>query len=98
MTQTSLRYELHHGRVVRVHETRPLNISEMFQAALNRAPDRTALVDGDLRLNYARLAEHVGGYASFLRSLGISPGDRIALLLANRADFLVALLAAARIG
>lgn len=56
------------------------------------------MVDGALRLNYARFDERVARTAGWLRSCGIGPGDRVAILLANRAAYLELVLAAARIG
>jgi len=70
----------------------------MFADAVARAPERTAVVDGCLRLDYASLDRHVATVARLLSERGVGPGDRVALLLANRADFLIAVLATARLG
>jgi len=98
MSEKRLRPEVHHGRIVRAHASRPGCIDEFLDRALTMAPNRTAIVDGPLRLSYRDLDAHVRAVAGLLRGLAVKAGDRIALLLANRADFAVAVLAAARIG
>ncbi len=45
--------------------------------------DRTAVVDGDRRFTYAELQERVHRQAGALLDLGISPGDRVAVLSPN---------------
>lgn len=98
MTDDGLRKELHHGRVVACHSARPTDVYAMFADAVQRAPQETALVDGDNRLSYMQLAMRVGGCAARLSSLGLIAGDRIGILLDNRADYSTLLLAAARLG
>ena len=93
-----LRRELHHGRVVACHTDRPADVFAMFVAAVRRAPDRIAVVDGDQRWSYAALAARVERCAARLAALGLGAGDRIGLLLDNRADYLTVLVAAARLG
>lgn len=98
MDHEHLRREVHYGRVVFAHRERPASVPDLLAAAVQRSPNRTAVVDGTLRLTYAELDEHVTSCAALLSSYGVKAGDRVALLLANRADFLVLMLAAARIG
>jgi long-chain acyl-CoA synthetase len=93
-----LRAEVHHGRVVRCYAERPAGVYAMFEAAEARAPDSPAVVDGDLRLTYAQLGELSARAALRLHKAGVQPGDRVAVLLDNRADMLAALLAIARLG
>jgi fatty-acyl-CoA synthase len=62
------------------------------------AGDRLALVDADRRLDYAALEARCARLAGLLRGAGIGPGDRVALLLANRSAYLEAVFAAARLG
>lgn len=45
--------------------------------------DRTALIDGDARYTYRQAAERVRRLASGLLSLGLKPGDHIAILANN---------------
>lgn len=93
-----LRYETHHGRVVLAHATRPAHIADMFDQAAARRGGEVAMVDGDLRLTYDQIGDRAARCATHLLQLGVKPGDRLAILLDNRADYMVLLVAAARIG
>ena len=93
-----LRRELHHGRVLRCYADRPRTVHAMFEDAVRRASAAIALVDGDERIDYAQLAERVGRCAARMAALGIGNGDRVGILLDNRVDFLVVVLAAASLG
>src|SRR5688572_19703872 len=53
-------------------------------------PQRIAIVYGDRRLTYADFAEASQRLASALRVSGIEPGDRVAYLLPNVPEQLVA--------
>ena len=98
MAEGGLRMELHHDRLVACHADRPTDIHAMFMDAVRRAPDAVALVDGDERWTYADLALRAGRCAARLTALGLTAGDRMAILLDNRADYSTLLLAAARLG
>ncbi|MFJ9176061.1 FadD3 family acyl-CoA ligase [Streptomyces sp. NPDC102360] len=67
------------------------SIPEMALSAADRFGDAEAVVDGDLRLTFAELAERIrvaaGAYA---HELGIRKGDRVALWAPNSADWIVA--------
>ncbi len=52
--------------------------------------DRVAVVDGDLTLTYAQLAERGDRLAAGLAELGVRGGDRVALLAANGHRYLEA--------
>jgi O-succinylbenzoic acid--CoA ligase len=97
-TSFDLRHETHHGRVVRCYASRPSSVFNMFEQALARAPGQVAVVDGDDRLTYAELDMLVARTARRLHDAGVCQGDRVALLLDNRADFVAALLATAFLG
>ncbi|MCG6941005.1 MAG: acetoacetate--CoA ligase [Thiohalocapsa sp.] len=49
-------------------------------------------------LSFGELWSQVGAFAAWLRSVGVGPGDRVAALLPNRPEAIVAMLAAASIG
>jgi acyl-CoA synthetase (AMP-forming)/AMP-acid ligase II len=98
MSFAPLRHELHHGRLVPCHADRPANVFAMFLDAVRVAPERAALVDGERRLSYGELAELAGRCASRMEAMGVAAGDRVGVLLDNRIDFLVVVLAAAALG
>jgi acyl-CoA synthetase (AMP-forming)/AMP-acid ligase II len=93
-----IREEAHFGRVVRCFGERPRNLDAMFAATVAPHGARTALVDGPLRLDYAKLDRVADRVAGHLHRLGVARGDRIALLLANEREFVHLLLAALRVG
>ncbi|WP_059013329.1 AMP-binding protein [Streptomyces specialis] len=59
---------------------------------------RTALVFFGRRTRYGALRRAVDRFAAGLRDLGVSPGDRVALVLPNCPQFVVAFYAVLRIG
>jgi long-chain acyl-CoA synthetase len=94
-----IREEVHFGdRRVRCFADRPAGVPAMLASALELNPDGDALVAGDLRLSYRQLAGQVRRTAAALAALGIGPGDRVALLLGNRLEFLTLLLATLDLG
>jgi acyl-CoA synthetase (AMP-forming)/AMP-acid ligase II len=57
-----------------------------------------AFIDGDDIVPYSEVAERSHELASWFVAEGVEPGDRVALLASNRAEFVVAHYAAARAG
>jgi O-succinylbenzoic acid--CoA ligase len=94
----ALREETHFGRSLRCFAERPRNLDAMFAATVARHRARTALVDGAVRIDYAKLDRMTDRVAGHLRRLGLAPGDRIVLLLANEREFVHLLLAGFRLG
>ena len=58
----------------------------------DRAPDRPAVKDLDRALTRGELRSAAGKVAAGLRQKGVEPGDRVALLIGNSVDFVVAAL------
>lgn len=61
-------------------------------------PEQPALVFGHTVWTYSQLEDRVGRCAAAFGSLGLRPGDRLAILAENSPWFVVALLAGARAG
>jgi fatty-acyl-CoA synthase len=61
-------------------------------------PNAEALVFRDERLDYAVLKARVDVFARALLAVGIQRGDRVALLVTNRTEWVVGAFAAAKIG
>ena len=94
-----LRVERHFGdREVRCFSERPLHLDALFRAVAARHGGREAVVGDGKRLSYAELDGLVANAAGNLARHGLRKGDRLALLLGNRPEFLVFLLACARLG
>lgn len=53
-------------------------------------PDKTAVIYGKAAMTYRELAEAVSGVAASLRASGIQPGDRVAYLMPNLPEMLIA--------
>ncbi|MER8046004.1 long-chain fatty acid--CoA ligase [Streptomyces sp. NPDC094032] len=64
-----------------------LSVATLLSDSARRHPDRVAVVEGEVRLTYARLWDDVLRFAAVLRARGIGHGDRVAVLLGNTADF-----------
>ena len=64
--------------------TAPALLDEMAQLQ----PERDAVVDGDRRWTYAQLLSEAQSVAGGLWALGVRPGERVAILMGNRAEWL----------
>lgn len=94
-----MRHEVHYGdRLVRCFAERAPNLDALFRRTVAAYPDNDALVDGAQRISYAALDDAVDRIAGNLAKLGVGKGDRVAILLGNRPEFLYLNLACARIG
>jgi acyl-CoA synthetase (AMP-forming)/AMP-acid ligase II len=85
-------------RVVPVFCDRPRSIRAMVSDAASRNPDGEALVCGDVRMDWREVARKSACIAMGLRESGVRQGDRVALLLGNRIEFVLTLFAAAQLG
>ena len=95
----AVRREMHFGdRVVLCFAQRPSSYTAMLRDAARRRPDGEALVADGERLSWADLESRSCRLARGLLARGIVHGDRICLLLGNHVEFVLVLLAAARIG
>jgi len=74
--------------------TLPALLDEMAR----RFPTREFLVDGERRWTYAGFREEARALAKGLMRLGVRPGDKLALLMGNRAEWLLAAFAALAAG
>src|SRR4030088_369487 len=85
-------------RVVPAFCDRPKSIWAMVAAAASRNPDGDALVCGIRRMTWREVAQQSAQIAAGLRKMGLRSGDRVALLLGNRIEFVLAMFAAAHAG
>jgi O-succinylbenzoic acid--CoA ligase len=97
--RAATRREVHFGdRVVRCFADRPADTYAVFERALARCATKEAVVAGELRLTYRDLEEIVDRTAAGFAQLGVRANDRIGVLVGNRAEYIVTVLAALRIG
>ncbi|KAL2758892.1 hypothetical protein ACRALDRAFT_2017779 [Sodiomyces alcalophilus JCM 7366] len=73
-------------------------LGQLFEAQVAAAPDRIALADGTTRLSYSETNARANTLAVWMSSLGIGPGDRVALLLDKSIDMVVIILAVWKVG
>ncbi|MCP5056779.1 MAG: long-chain-fatty-acid--CoA ligase [bacterium] len=76
----------------------PMTPVALLERTLRVFPNKIALVYGETRWNYQRLADEVGRLAGALQRAGILPGDRVAFLAPNIPELLVAHFAVLRAG
>jgi long-chain acyl-CoA synthetase len=74
------------------------NLAEVLEAAFQRHPKRDALDCMDSRVSYGQLSEMSSALGAWMHSIGLKPGDRVALMMPNVPQYLVALAAVLRAG
>lgn len=79
-----------------------LNLAHLLDYTARITPDRVAIViqspRGPVRLTYAQLSAMAAQAANGLRSIGVRPGDHVALSCPNTPHFVVAYYAILRVG
>ncbi len=78
--------------------TPPETMLHAFRATAARVPDRTALAYFDARLTYRQVDELTDGFAARLARGGFGRGDRLAVVLQNTPQFVIAVIAAWKAG
>src|SRR6185436_18191433 len=75
-------------------------IAEAFRLTAEDHPDRIAVrtLHDETRYTWAELRERVDALAGGLHRLGVRRGDTVALMIANRPEFMIADLAAMTLG
>ncbi|MET0590590.1 MAG: long-chain-fatty-acid--CoA ligase [Naasia sp.] len=79
-------------------EIPPISISEMLEDAIRRYKGRVALEFFGAETTYDELGDRIARAAEWLRRAGVAPGDRVALVLPNAPQHVVAFYAVLRIG
>lgn len=92
------RERLFGDRVVLCRADRPNDLCALFKQSAKRAPLRDALVLGEQRLSWRDLETIVEETSAGLEHWGITQGDRVALMVGNRPEYVIALFAVARLG
>src|SRR5437660_9246494 len=76
----------------------PLSPLEFARRTRKLYPERDAVVDGDLRLNYKEFFGRCDGWSSALQALGVREGDRVAYIAPNTHAQLESFYAVPQIG
>ncbi|SHM27107.1 class I adenylate-forming enzyme family protein [Bradyrhizobium lablabi] len=94
-----MRLEARFGdRVVPAFCERPKSIWGMVAEAAARNPGGEALVCGSSRMDWREVAQRSQAIATGFHKLGLQRGDRVAVLLGNRIEFVLTMFAAAHAG
>src|SRR5438552_491890 len=68
------------------------NLGFFYDASVARVPEKIAIIDlfggNDRRATYRQLDERMNAVASMLARLGVTPGERVAMLIGNRTEFI----------
>lgn len=73
-------------------------LKDAFETNLRKYADRTAVIDGDQSLTYRELDQRANAVAHALVEHDVDVGDRVALVLSNRLEYVVADLAVIKAG
>src|SRR6476469_1756852 len=74
-----------------------LNIADLFEHAVDAAPDKPAVKVGDRTVTFAELEAESNRLAHYLKSQGVKPGDHVAVYSKNSIEHVVAVLAIVKI-
>jgi long-chain acyl-CoA synthetase len=75
-----------------------ITLHEFFEGTARDHPNNIATIFFTRRLTYAQLDEQANRFAAGLQALGVQAGDRVAILLPNCPQFLVALFGVSKAG
>ncbi|QIN79896.1 long-chain-fatty-acid--CoA ligase [Rubrobacter marinus] len=67
-----------------------LNLAVLLEESAKTRPEKTALVIGEREMTYSALRDAAKSFAGALSSMGVGPGDKVALLVPNVPQFVVA--------
>jgi acyl-CoA synthetase (AMP-forming)/AMP-acid ligase II len=74
-----------------------LNIADLFEHAVDAAPDNPALKVGDRVATYADLERDSNRLAHFLAARGVTAGDHVAIYSKNSIEHVIAVLATVKL-
>jgi len=75
-----------------------VGLADLFGQAVQQFPNSTALIFFNRTLTYRQLDDLTAQFAAALQGLGVRPGDRVMLLLANTPQFVIGYFGALRAG
>jgi long-chain acyl-CoA synthetase len=75
-----------------------ITLPQLFQRTAERYPDRTCTIFHGRKISYRETQRQIEAFAAGLRRLGIRRGDRVALMLPNVPQFVVAYFGALHAG
>lgn len=85
------------GQIFQVYCNAPLNLSQVISDS-RRTDEQDFLIYQDKRLSFKTFFEQVDSLASWMNQQGIVKGDRVAIAMRNRPEWVIAFCATALIG
>ena len=83
-------------------DRRQTNLGYFSHAAAREYPGRVAMIDlcgaAPREVSYAELEERLDRFAAMISGLGLAPGDRLAMAVGNRFEFIEVMYGAIRAG
>lgn len=73
-------------------------LASLIDELADAQPTRTAVLDRDRSVTFGDLRTRADAIAGGLRDLGITPGDRVAILMENRVEWVETMFAVHRVG
>ena len=73
-------------------------VHELFERQVEQTPEATAVVYEDQSLSYAELNAHANRLAHYLLSLGVKPGQRVAICMERSLGMVIGMLAILKAG
>lgn len=77
---------------------RKMNFALSIEGNCKNYPEKTCVVDGDIRLTYGEMEQRASHLAHALSGMGVSPGDRVAIFQTNCYQFVEMIYAIAKVG
>ena len=76
----------------------PMTLAEWLDRCAARFADRPFVITDEMTLSYRQVADESARLAAGLAALGVGPGDRVGMVMANCAEFVTVKFAIARLG
>jgi long-chain acyl-CoA synthetase len=77
---------------------RKTNFALAIEENCKNYPERSCVVDGNIRLTYGEMEQRASHLAHALAGMGVSPGDRVAIFQTNCYQFAEIIYAIAKVG
>ncbi|MCM3568469.1 class I adenylate-forming enzyme family protein [Neobacillus mesonae] len=75
-----------------------MDLGTLFEFAVNRFPDKTAIVEDHRRFTYHEFNQQINKLAFSLQQKGVEKGDRVVIILKNRLEMVALYWAVQKIG
>lgn len=75
-----------------------MNFSELVDIHASNMPNHPALVFEDQVMTYGELQKKINSLSNALSKFGVTKGERVAILMGNRPEFVIAYFASMRVG